>query len=95
MNVDALVFEINMLRNYRPLQVNSLAYFKAEYWVHSVDYASEHMNGDRTEENEHDRTIHLQSEYEGGDSIKKKEKPRRISEIRDMHDIRYVYSTGR
>jgi hypothetical protein len=36
-----------------------------------VDYFSEHTNGDITEENEHDRTVHFQSEYAVGDSIKK------------------------
>jgi hypothetical protein len=47
----------------------SWAYFEADYWVHPVDYFSEHTNGHRTEENEHDRTLHLQSEYAVGDSI--------------------------
>jgi hypothetical protein len=53
------------------LHVNSWAYFKAEYWVHPVEYFSEHTKGDRTEENEHARAIHLQSECAVGDSIKK------------------------
>jgi hypothetical protein len=52
------------------------------------------MELDRRKRN--DSTIRLQSEYAVGDSITTKRKGTRvISEIRDMDDIRYVYSTVR
>jgi hypothetical protein len=67
MNVVALVFEFRQGNNsicFGTTDLNRrkcLAYFKEECWVHPVEYLSEHTNGDRTEKNEHDRTLHLQS----------------------------------
>jgi hypothetical protein len=79
MNVVALVFEFRQGNHsicFGTTDLNRrkcLAFCKAECWVHPVEYLSEHTNGDRTEKNEHDRRMHLQSECAGGDSITTKE----------------------
>jgi hypothetical protein len=70
-------------------------YFEAEYRADPVAYLSEHANGARTEKMNMTAQYVFSQKMRLGTVSPQRKGTRVISEITDMDDIRYVYSTFR